>query len=228
MPAWKEIKSSGKLLGTDIPFRVNWLLQGAVAAYLVLWIVLSIEPYSMFNWWLENLLTIAAVCGLAISYRWFRLCNLSYLCIIGFITLHTIGAHYSYHTTPIDAWLHEQFQFERDHYDRIVHCAFGVLIAFPVYEWLLRAAHIRRALSRVLTAAIILALGAFYELIEMWVALIMAPDRGTLFVGTQGDPWDAQHDMELALYGAAFTMIVTVVAERIMKAGAKAGSSLGA
>lgn len=64
---------------------------------------------------------------------------------------------------------------------------------------------------------IILSFGAFYELIEMWVALIVAPEIGTLFLGTQGDPWDTQHDMEVALYGSVLAMIIIAISNRVIR-----------
>jgi putative membrane protein len=203
-----------KMDGADFiqPFGRNRLLQGLLLGYAVLWSVMAIEPYSRFNWFLENLLIFAAVLVAVGTYSRFVFSNLSYALTTVFIALHTIGAHYSYSATPVDAWLHELLHFERNSYDRIVHFSYGLLLAYPMKELIARMIAPKGGWACVLSPVVVLASGAFYELIEMWVALIVAPEIGTLFLGTQGDPWDTQHDMELALYGAMITMLITAVA----------------
>ena len=198
----------------DQRFVENRWQQIGLLAYAICWGLLAMEPYSVFNWWLENLLIIAAAAGLVSTYRYFKFNNFSYVLILLFITLHTVGAHYSYNTTPLDRWLNAIFHYERDHYDRIVHFSFGLLIAYPAHEIMIRVVKLRRGWSCVLVPCLILAFGAFYELIEMWVALIVSPEEGALFLGSQGDPWDAHHDMELALYGAIIAMMVTAIGGR--------------
>jgi putative membrane protein len=208
-------RTHASLFRRERAFARNWLLQAALILYLAIWGLLAVRPYDQFDWWLENLLVVAAAAGFVSTYRLFAFSNLSYMMIIGFVLLHTIGAHYAYNTTPLDKWMKGIFHYERDHYDRIVHCAFGLLIAYPVHEFMLRVVRIRKGWSYVLVPCIILAMGAFYELIEMWVALVLAPEKGALFLGSQGDQWDAHHDMELALYGAAFAMAFTAVIGRL-------------
>ncbi|MFC4098631.1 DUF2238 domain-containing protein [Paenibacillus xanthanilyticus] len=191
------------------PFRANRTLQAALIAFVLFWLWMGHDPYRKFNWWLENLLTLLTAAGLIASRRWFAWSNASYLLILAFIALHTVGAHYSYNETPLDRWLAALFGFERNHFDRVVHFAFGLLIAYPVYEFLRRVAGVRHGWSCAIVPCVILALGAFYELIEMWVTFILDPERGALFLGSQGDPWDAHHDMEVALYGAIIAMFAT-------------------
>lgn len=195
------------------PFRSNRTLQLTVAAYLIFWGLMLINPYDWYDWFLENLLIFAAIIGLVGTYRWFRFSDLSYVLIAFFLAEHTLGAHYSYTTTPIDRLMHALFHFPRDDFDRVVHASFGLLIAYPTYEFLRRVGRFQRWWAYGLTVAVILAGGAFYELIEMWVAKLVAPEIGTLFLGTQGDPWDTQQDMAVALYGAAFTMAITALLE---------------
>lgn len=190
-------------------FRQNKGLHVLLVAYAALWLWMAVDPYSRFDWLLENLLIFAAVLGLAVTYPRFQFGNVSYTWIVLFLSLHTVGANYSYTTTPIDELLHRWFAFERDHYDRIVHFSFGLLLAYPVFECAVRIVKLGRAWAYVLVPMVILAFGAFYELIKMWVAQLVAPEIGTLFLGTQGDPWDTQHDMELALYGAIIAMTLT-------------------
>lgn len=193
---------------TTLSFRKDRLLQGMIVLYAGFWGWMAVEPYAWSNWWLENLLVLAACAGLGLTFRRFRFSNVSYALIVVFLALHTLGAHYSYNTTPIDRLLHQWFGFERDNFDRVVHTAFGLLIAYPVWEFSVRIVGLKRGWAYWSTPMLILAFGAMYELIEMWVALLVAPEVGTRFLGTQGDVWDAQHDMEVALYGAVAAMAV--------------------
>ncbi|MFD0678690.1 MULTISPECIES: DUF2238 domain-containing protein [unclassified Paenibacillus] len=196
------------------PFRSNRMLQVLLAIYLLFWVLMAIEPYSRFNWFLENLLILATITGLVGTYRRFAFTNMSYLLIVVFLILHTFGANYSYHTTPLDSWIRELFHTERDGYDRVVHFSYGLLLAYPIREFIVRTMGPRGLWDFALPVVLVLASGAFYELIEMWVALLVAPEIGTLFLGTQGDPWDTQHDMELAMYGAILTMLFTAAAAK--------------
>ncbi|MDF2960067.1 MAG: hypothetical protein K0S39_1802 [Paenibacillus sp.] len=200
------------LRDVTLPFKSNRLLQAVLAAYTVFWAVMAIEPFNRFNWFLENLLVFATILVLAVTYRSFALSNWSYLLIAVFLSLHTFGANYSYNTTPLDSWLRELFHTERDGYDRIVHFSYGLLLAYPIRELFVRTVGQIGFWAYAMPVVFVLASGAFYELIEMWVAFIVAPEIGTLFLGTQGDPWDTQHDIELALYGAVIAMMLTAAA----------------
>jgi len=192
-------------------FGANRKLQIMLAGFAVFWGWMAINPVHRFNWLLENLLVFATVIVFSLTYRRFTFSNASYGQLLLFMALHTLGAHYTYATTPVDVWLHGLFDFERNHYDRVVHFSFGLLLAYPVYEFLSRQVRVNGIWAYVLTVITILSAGAFYELIEMWVAKIVAPEIGTMFLGTQGDEWDAQQDMAVALYGAMISMVTTAI-----------------
>ncbi|WP_134685837.1 DUF2238 domain-containing protein [Brevibacillus migulae] len=198
-------------------FGHNRKLQLMLAAFAVFWIWMAINPVHRSNWLLENLLVFAAVIVFSLTYRQFAFSNASYGQLLLFMSLHTLGAHYTYATTPVDVWLHGLFDFERNHYDRVVHFSFGLLLAYPAYEFLSRLIRVNGIWAYVLAVITILSAGAFYELIEMWVAKIVAPEIGTMFLGTQGDEWDAQQDMAVALYGAAISMVTTAILHQIKK-----------
>jgi putative membrane protein len=113
-------------------------------------------------------------------------------------------------------WLNLLFGHpDRLNFDRVVHLSFGLLLAYPIWEVLRRSAGVRGGWSYVLAVVTVLAAGAFYELLEMWIAQVLAPDIGDAFVGTQGDIWDAQKDMALAMYGAIAAMTVTGLRRRM-------------
>ena len=103
------------------------------------------------------------------------------------------------------------FGWTRNHYDRLVHFGYGLLIAYPAYELLERYASPAGAWSYVLSPALIMATSAAFEVIEWWAAELLGGPAGSDYVGAQGDPWDAQKDMALATVGAVIAMVATVI-----------------
>lgn len=192
-----------------LPFRHNRPLQLMVVWLLVLWTIAAIEPFNRRDWLLENLLVFMYSGLLVTSYRRFAFSNLSYALFTVFLSLHLVGAHYTYEHAPPGSWLQALFDIERNHYDRIVHFAFGLLIAYPFREILLRAAGVRPAWSYFVAVSCILAFSAFYELLEGAVAAVVSPELGAAYLGTQGDSWDAQKDAFLAFSGALLTMALS-------------------
>ena len=188
------------------PFRSNRPLQLMIAWLLVLWVVTAIEPFNRRDWLLENLLVFIYSGLLVVTYRRFAFSNMSYLLFTFFMSLHLVGAHYTYAETPFGFWLQDAFAASRNHYDRIVHFAYGLLIAYPFREILMRAAGVRLAWSYFLPVVTVLAFSGFYEVIEAIVAEIVSPELGDAYLGTQGDGWDAEKDMFLAFAGACMAM----------------------
>jgi putative membrane protein len=131
-----------------------------------------------------------------------------------FLSLHLIGAHYTYAETPLGFWLRDAFALQRNPYDRIVHFSYGLLCVYPFREILLRVAGVGRSWTYFLAASLILAFSAFYEIIEAVVAMLVDPELGAAYLGTQGDEWDAQKDSALALAGAVFSMTCVWFANR--------------
>ncbi|MGF7034462.1 putative membrane protein [Paenibacillus mucilaginosus] len=195
--------------GASPPFVLR--LAGAYTAF---WLWMAYAPHHRSDWLLENLLVFACLGLLAGTYRKLPLTAASYVQLALFLSLHAYGAGISYGATPLDPWLQAVFGGGRLPYDRLVHLAYGLLLACPAAEVLARTMGLRPAAARVGAVVLILATGAFYELIEMWVAVAVAPELGTLFIGTQGDPWDTQRDMELELYGSAAAVLVSACLTR--------------
>ena len=195
-------------------FRENRLLQAQLVWLVVLWCITAIEPFNRRDWLLENLLVFFYGGLLVITYRRFSFSDRSYLLFTVFLSLHLVGAHYTYSEVPIGFWLQDTFGFGRNHYDRIVHFMFGLLIAWPFRELLVRAAGVRRGWSYLLAVTVVLAFSGFYEVLEGLVAMIVSPDLGAAYLGTQGDEWDAQKDTFLAFGGAVLAMLVAWLACR--------------
>jgi putative membrane protein len=198
-----------------VGFSKNRILQALVGWYAVVWIVTAIAPLDRKDWFLENLLVVALVAILVGTYRAFPLSDLSYLLVTAFMTLHAVGAHYTYSEVPLGYWIQHAFGLSRNHFDRIVHCSFGLLMAYPIREVFLRVANARGFWAYYLPLDVTLAFSALYEIIEMVVATMVAPGTGDAWLGTQGDIWDPQKDMGLAALGALLCMCVTALIRRL-------------
>lgn len=198
-----------------VGFSRNRFLQALVAWYAVVWIVTAIAPLDRKDWFLENLLVVALVVILVGTYRAFPLSDLSYLLITAFMTLHAVGAHYTYANVPLGFWIQNTFGFARNHFDRVVHLSFGLLMAYPIREVFLRIANTRGVWAYYLPLDVTLAFSALYEIIEMVIATMVAPGTGDAWLGTQGDVWDAQKDMGLAALGALLCMCVTALIRKL-------------
>ncbi|SLM46631.1 conserved hypothetical protein; putative inner membrane protein [Nitrospira japonica] len=182
--------------------------------YGLLWTGLAVSPYDRQDWLLENLLALTAVTMLIVTYRRFQFSSLSYVLITTFLSLHAVGAHYTYAEVPFGFWLQQVFGLSRNPYDRLVHFSYGLLLVFPLREVLVRLAGVAGVWSYYLPVSGMLAQSGFFEVVEAIVAEIVSPDLGAAYLGMQGDPWDAQKDMAAALVGAVATMLIVAVATR--------------
>jgi putative membrane protein len=207
-------------------FGRNRLLQALVAWYAVFWIARAIAPKDRSDWLLENLLVFLTVPALVATYRRFPLSNLSYLFITAFLTLHAIGAHYTYEHVPAGYWVKAWLNLSRNHFDRLVHFAFGLLLAYPVREVFLRIAQVRGFWAYYLPLDVTLAFSALFEIIESWIARITSPELGNAYLGMQGDVWDAQKDMTAALIGGVLCMSATAIMRRYFHKGQRVRSPL--
>jgi len=190
------------------PFRSNYALQGMVLWLVILWIVTAIDPLFPRDWLLENLLVFTVAAVLVISYRRFQFSNRSYLLFTVFLSLHLICAHYTYSETPFGFWMQELFDFERNHYDRLVHFCLGLLLAYPIHEILLRKSGATARWCLFFAVNCIVTLSAIYEILEAIAATLVSPELGAAYLGTQGDKWDAQKDAMLAFTCADIAILL--------------------
>lgn len=187
------------------PFRERRLLQVLCACYAIIWVIAAIDPVKRSDWLLENLLVFVSVPTLIFTYKRLPLSDSAYVLFFLFLVMHATGAHYTYAEVPLGYWLKEMFHLERNHFDRIVHFSFGVM-AYPVQEVLIHVTKVRGFWALLLPAAIIVSFSGFFEIIEAVVATLVNPELGAAYLGLQGDVWDAQKDMALAILGAALAM----------------------
>lgn len=190
--------------------RSTTLLTALLLWYGLLWTWLAIAPVNRRDWFLENLLAIALVVLLVLTYQRFRLSDVSYCLITFFMTLHAVGAHYTYAEVPFGFWLKDLFSLGRNPFDRIVHFTYGAFLVYPLREALMRLVSVRGVWSYYLPVTAILAQSGLFEVIESVVAVLVSPELGNAYLGTQGDEWDAQKDMASALAGAVLTMGLTI------------------
>lgn len=163
----------------------------------------GIRPYDQVVWLFEISLGLLGALLLLATCRRFRFSNLVYVLVCAHIIVLAVGAKYTYAEMPLFNWLRDTFDWSRNHYDRVGHFMQGFVPVMVVREFLLRMTSLTRGKMLVfLTVCVVLALSAFYELIEMWMVLLFYPDQGPEWLGLQGDPWDAQWDMTMALCGA--------------------------
>ena len=195
-----------------VPFAKNWWMKIFLLLFLIVWVDSLIGTTDFSNWLLENLLVFVFVIASLWGYRKYQFSDLSILLICVYLCLHVYGSKYTYAENPLGFWLQDVFNWERNHYDRIVHFSFGFLLAYPMRELFLKWLRFPAWVAWVLPIEITLSIGAFYELIEWAVADLFFPAQGAAYLGTQGDIWDAQKDMFLATLGAILaTTIVSVI-----------------
>src|SRR3972149_6748726 len=195
--------------------------RGILAAFLVLWAISCINvPYPKY-FWLQHVPTVFVVLALIVADRWLRVSRLSFTLILAFMSLHLLGARSLYSFVPYDDWtdrlvghrVTDLFGFTRNHYDRLVHFGFGLLLFLPVQRCVGRSRVTTRFWQTAVTVALLMAAGAAYEIFEWIIAILMAPDWADSFNGQQGDPWDAQADMLLALCGATTAAVLLICCE---------------
>jgi putative membrane protein len=166
------------------------------------------RPYDRFTWWLEISPGLAGIILLLATYRRFQFTSLCYALIALHICVLFVGGHYTYARVPAFDWLGAIFGWERNHYDRLGHLMQGFVPAMIAREIFIRC-HLlnRQKWLPFFVVSVCLAISAFYELLEWWAALI-GGSAADDFLGSQGDVWDTQADMALALTGAICALLL--------------------
>jgi putative membrane protein len=185
--------------------------------FLLVFTLLAIHPSDRSDWALENALLVPAVAFLVATRRSLPFSRISYTLIFLFLCLHEVGSHYTYAAVPYDRWFEgltgrtfgSLVGWERNNFDRVVHFAFGLLLAYPIREIFVRVARSKGFWGYYLPLDVTMAFSMAYELIEWAAAEIFGGDLGVAYLGTQGDVWDAHKDMLLATVGAVAAMAVT-------------------
>lgn len=168
----------------------------------------GINPKDQFTWLLEVLPALIGIIILAFTYNRFRLTTLTYLLILIHAIILMVGGHYTYAEVPLFDWLKDVFELERNNYDKVGHLAQGFIPAIIAREILIRKSVVDgKGWLNFIIICICLAISAFYELIEWWVA-VLSGESAEAFLGTQGYVFDTQSDMFLALLGSVIALIL--------------------
>lgn len=166
------------------------------------------NAYDRATWLLEVAPVLIALPLLAATYRRFPLTGLLYVLIFVHALVLIGGGTYTYARVPFGFWMQDVLELDRNPYDKIGHFMQGLVPALLAREILLRGSYVfGRRMACFLSVCVALAISAFYELIEWWVALAIGQDADA-FLGTQGDPWDTQSDMFLAVIGALAGLVL--------------------
>jgi putative membrane protein len=183
---------------------------------ILVWSV--IKPHDLFTWFLETFPAMAGAIILAATYSRFRFTTLVYVLIWLHAIILLVGGHYTYAEVPLFNWIRDTFHLSRNHYDRVGHFAQGFVPAMIAREFLIRKSPLKRGkLLFFIVVCTCLAISAFYELIEFGVSQATG-SAGDAFLGTQGDVWDTQKDMALALAGAVISLLtLSKLHDRLLK-----------
>lgn len=183
-------------------------LPVGVVLLAALLIVTGIATASKLTWLMEVLPVVIVVPILWATARRYPLTPLLYLLIFFHAIILIVGGMYSYAKVPLGFEVQEWLNLSRNPYDKLGHLFQGLVPALAAREVLIRGGFINgRKMLGFLVCCIALAISAFYELIEWWVALILGQGADE-FLGTQGDPWDTQSDMLCALLGAMISVFI--------------------
>ncbi|MSQ91324.1 MAG: DUF2238 domain-containing protein [Gammaproteobacteria bacterium] len=194
-----------------------------LALFGLFWIALAIAPVYRQDWLLENLLVFIVVPWLVLTAKHLRFSDFTYTCLFIFFSLHAIGAHYTYSLVPYDQWfqaltggsLNEILGFERNHYDRLIHFLYGLLVAAAAVEIFAHYGRYPRAWAYFFPLLFMASHAVIYELIEFAAAMVFGGDLGQAYLGTQGDVWDGQKDMAFALAGSTIAVTAMAIAGRL-------------
>ncbi len=168
-------------------------------------------PHDRFTWWLESVPAVVGTILIFVLQRKFPLSSLLLVLIWLHCVILVVGGHYTYAQVPLGEWAKGWFGWTRNNYDKLGHFAQGFVPAVLARELLLRTSPLagppRSRWLGFLVVCVCLAFSAFYELIE-WFTAVTSGDAANDFLGTQGDPWDTQTDMLMALIGATVSLLV--------------------
>ena len=171
------------------------------ALYVCVWAIMAIDPKYPADWLLENVLVFIFFPFVIWMDKKHNYTFLSIIFLLIFASLHSFGSHYTYAEMEHFNAITHYFGFERNNFDRFVHFLFGLLTFRMIFEMITpSAATVKTAL--LFTFAMVISISTLYEMLEWLAVVILHPELGMAFLGTQGDVWDAHKDTALAMLGA--------------------------
>ncbi|WMN57091.1 DUF2238 domain-containing protein [Vibrio fluvialis] len=181
-------------------------LIGFTLAYALVFVFSAIAPSSRAVWIAEILPAMLILAGIWWVSSHQQLSKTAYFLMFIWLTLHTIGAKYTFAEVPFD-WFNQLIGSERNNFDRVAHFAIG-LYAYSIAEYLIRRQLANRWIAGAFALFCIMSIAAGYEIIEWWYADLAGGEEGIAFLGSQGDIWDAQKDMLCDTLGAITALFI--------------------
>lgn len=174
--------------------------------YILIWIIMAINPKYPEDWLLENILVFLFFPFVLWSDIKYKYTLLSIFFLLIFASLHSLGSHFTYAQMEYFNFITQFFGFERNHFDRVVHFLFGLLVFRILFEIITVYSNSVKS-SLFFTFSLVVCIATIYELLEWLAAVTFYPELGMAFLGTQGDIWDAHKDTLLACIGAFINII---------------------
>ena len=209
----------------DLPTGNRRIKIVSLVIFSILLIISCLRPIYPVEMVLQHSVTlIMIVILLTVTIR-NSLSDRSFVLVVIFMTLHVIGARWIYSYVPYDDWarsltgvtISEIFNASRNNYDRFVHLMFGIIMFYPVKEIYERWFGCPERFSAILALLTITGCSLVYEVFEWGLTLILSPEDAENYNGQQGDMWDAQKDMALALAGSSVNFAITIIRKRFQK-----------
>lgn len=184
--------------------------------FLMAFLFLAISPYNREDWLLENVLVFAVLILFLFNRKKYTLSKVSWSLIFIFLMIHEIGAHYTYSEVPYDELFNSFFGFklneymgwQRNHFDRLAHFAYGLLVVLPLQEICSQISRSQSRWTYFVAINIVMSTSLLFELFEWGAAWLFGGELGIAYLGTQGDVWDAQQDMLLSILGALLAVTI--------------------
>jgi len=191
-----------------IPSQKNLLIFLSVI-FISVFIWSVIHPRTFLTWFLEVMPALTGLVIIVLTYRRFHLTSFVYILITIHAVILMIGGHYTYAHMPLFDWIRDTFGLSRNYYDKVGHFAQGFVPAIIARELLIRTSALKKGKWLFFNiVCICLAISAFYELLEWQYAVIKGGESAKEFLGSQGDIWDAQSDMAMALIGSVVALVL--------------------
>ena len=194
---------------TTAPSRHWSAFQLLVTVVFVATLWSAVDPADFATWFFELFIGAIGIVVLVVTHSRFRFSPVVYIVVAIHYIILACGAKYTYADMPLFEWLKDTFHLSRNHFDRVGHFAQGFTPALVVRELLIRRTTLQRAWVRnVLSISVALSFSAAYEILEWLWVIVFYPDKGPEWLGMQGDMWDAQADMLMAVLGGIAAILL--------------------
>ena len=201
----------------------NKLLSVLLLVFVSEFVWLAISPTSREDWLLENVLLFVFLILIVFNYKKYTFSKMSWVLIFVFLFIHEIGAHYTYSEVPYDDFfnltmgfrLNELMSWERNHFDRLAHFSYGLLLVLPFKEICSQVSGSSNNWTYFVALTIVMSTSMLFELFEWGAAWVFGGELGVAYLGTQGDVWDAQQDMLLSTIGALLALLSRFIATKL-------------